>query len=180
MSTIKFNNWQTTGGNNLNTVVQVKHITFTTRVAISGPGQLRIPISGFYVDITPFYATSMILVTAHLSIGHSSTPEWSWYVDRTLNSSITQVGTASYDGNRMNGYHGGPEDQGANFYRETRSYSHQVADYPNTSSSCRYQVCFQDRWSNGAPVYLNRSDEYSNNGYINSGSSSLTVMEIMQ
>lgn len=177
---IKFNTWQTTTGETLNPVIQVEHLTYTDRVTISSSNTTRIPISNFFVDIIPKYATSMILVTAHLSVGHSSTPEWSWFIDRTVGGVTVPVGTATQDGNRMYGYHGGPEDQGADFYRETRSFSHQVADFPNTTNSCRYQICFQDLWNFGNPVYVNRSHEYSNNGYINSGSSSITVMEIMQ
>lgn len=181
MSTLKFNTWQTTEGDSLNPVIQVKHITFTDRVSFGSAYTTRYAVPNFYIDFTPKYANSMILATAHLSLGHSESPEWSWYVDRTISGqSAVQIGTASYNGNRMNGYHGGPEDQGANFYRETRSYSHQVADYPNTTTSCRYHVCLQNKWGNTNPIYLNRSHEYSNNGYINSGSSSLTVMEIMQ
>ena len=81
----------------------------------------------------------------------------------------------------MNGYHGGPRDGNAsNWLREVECFSHVVMDAPATTTSCRYQVCFQDRWVNYTTKYINRSDEDSNNGYQVRGSSSITVMEITQ
>lgn len=163
-------------------VLQVQDTLYTTTFTTTAASTLRIPITGFYVDIVPKFANSKFIITAHCSVGTGSTPEWSWFVDREINSSgsYTQIGTAAYEGNRMNGYHGGPEDQGANFYRELRSYSHTISDAPNTTSTVRYQVCMQNRWGTSNAKYINRTDEDSNNGYITRGSSSITVWEIAQ
>jgi hypothetical protein len=187
MSTLKVNNVTNIGGSygpNINTpghVVQVKHLTYTSTFVTSLTGTLRIPITNFFIDFSPRFSNSGILVISNLSVGFSSTPEWSWFVDRTVGNVTTQVGTAAYDGNKMNGYHGGPRDGGASGYTtETESFSHTVMDFPNTTNSCRYQVCLQDRWQNATAKYINRSDNDSNNGYINRGSSSITLMEIVQ
>jgi hypothetical protein len=162
-------------------VLQVQHLTYTSVFATSLSNTLRIPVTNFFVDITPKLSSSKILVMANLSVGFSNTPEWSWFVDRTIGNTTTQIGTAAYDGNKMNGYHGGPRDGGATgFTTETESFSHIILDSPGTTSLCRYQVCMQDRWSNSTAKYINRSDNDSNNGYINRGSSSLTLMEIAQ
>ena len=162
-------------------VVQVKHLTYTAQTSASA-NSLRMPIPNFYVDIVPKFINSKMIVITHLSVGFSATPEWSWFVDRTIgDGSPVQLGTAAYDGSRMNGYHGGPRDGSANNWTvETESFSHTVEDMPSTLQGCRYQVCFQNRWSNNALFYLNRSGDYPNQGYVNSGSSSITVMEIAQ
>lgn len=162
-------------------IVQVKHLTYKDTFATSQSGTLRIPVTNFFVDITPKFSSSSILILANLSVGFSDTPEWSWFVDRTVGNTTTQVGTAGYDGNKMNGYHGGPRDgYAAAFTTETESFSHTVMDFPQTTSTCRYQVCLQDRWQNSTAKYINRSGNDSNNGYINRGSSSITVWEIAQ
>ena len=180
-STMRFDKWENTLGQPVGTVLQVKHLTYTTTFATSLTSTLRIPVTNFFIDITPKFLNSSILVTANLSVGFSNTPEWSWFIDRTEGGVTTQVGTAAYDLNRMNGYHGGPRDGGASGHTtETESFSHTIMDFPNTTNSCRYQVCLQDRWTNATAKYINRSDNDSNNGYINRGSSSITVMEIAQ
>jgi len=181
MSIVRANQWQNINGTIFNSVLQVKHLTYTTVFSTSLSNTLRIPITGFFVDITPFYSNSRILILASIAMGFSNTPEWSWFVDRTVSGSTTQIGTAAYDGNKMNGYHGGPRDGGAQAWeRELESFSHTLYDNPNTTSSCRYQVCLQDRWVNSPLKYINRTGEDSNNGYITRGSSSITVMEIAQ
>jgi hypothetical protein len=185
VSTIRANSWKQVNGEPIQTVVQVKHKLFTDTFSSSASQTLRIPITNFYVDITPLYSTSKILVIAHCAVGFSTTPEWSWFVDRTITGgSAVQVGTIGngvYASNRMNGYHGGPRDGNAtNRLREVECFSHVVMDAPATTTSCRYQVCFQDRWVNYTTKYINRSDEDSNNGYQTRGSSSITVMEITQ
>lgn len=163
-------------------VLQMQNKIYTDVFTTTASATTRIVITNFYVDITPKFVNSKFIISAHISIGTSSTPEWSWFIDREINSNgvYTQLGTPAYDGNKMNGYHGGPEDSGANFYRELRSFSHTVSDTPNTLSNVRYQVCMQDRWSNYTAKYINRTSEDSNNGYITRGSSSITVWEIAQ
>src|SRR6056300_1681220 len=58
-------------------VVQTKHKIFTTALGYNTNQTERIPISGFYEDLTPKYTNSLILAQAHLAVGFSSTPEWS-------------------------------------------------------------------------------------------------------
>lgn len=160
-------------------VLQVKSLTYTDTFATSASQTLRIPITNFFVDITPLAASSKILVIANIAVGFSNTPEWSWFVDRTISGATVQVGTAAYVGNRMNGYHGGPQDGGATGETtEVFSYAHTILDSPNTTSSIRYQVCMQDRWVNYTAKYINRSGGYNDNGYETTGSSSLTILEV--
>jgi hypothetical protein len=181
MSTLRVRGLQSLNGTTLNIPIQVRSTLYTDVFTSTGSGTLRFPITNFFVDITPLYATSRILIMASVAVGFSNTPEWSWFVDRTVGGTTTQVGTAGFDGNKMNGYHGGPRDGGATAWeRELESFHHTILDSPATTQPCRYQVCFQDRWSNGNARYVNRSGEDSNNGYITRGSSSITVMEIAQ
>jgi hypothetical protein len=190
MSTIKANLWQNASGVTLSRPLQVKHTLFTNTATLSGAGNRRIPVAGFFVDIKPMHRSSAIMVFASLAVGFSNTPEWSWYVDRTTGTGYGQdglsiqtgtIGHNTYVGNRMNGYHGGPRDTGADdFTTEVESFYHSFLDYPATTETCRYQVCIQDRWSNGEPIYLNRSGSDPNYGYVTRGTSSITVMEIPQ
>jgi hypothetical protein len=195
MSIIKANLWQNASGVTLSRPLQVKHTLFTNTATLSGAGNRRIPVAGFYVDIKPMHRSSAIMVFASLAVGFTSTPEWSWFVDRTAGTGFGQdglsiqtgtIGHNTYVSTRMNGYHGGPRDGNAgadvdgDWTRDLESFYHSFLDYPATTETCRYQVCIQDRWSNGNPIYLNRTNEDSNNGYITRGTSSITVMEIPQ
>lgn len=158
-------------------VIQVVNKLYTDVFTTTGSQTTRIPVTDFYVDITPISSSSKILIIVNLSVGFSSTPEWSWFVDRTIGGTTTQVGNATYVGNRMNGYHGGPQDTDAEV-DELFSYSHNTLDSPSTTSSIRYQVCMQDRWVNYTAKYINRTGNDQNTGFTTRGSSALTVMEI--
>jgi hypothetical protein len=196
MSVIKANLWQNASGVTLSRPLQVKHTLFTNTLSIGGAGNFRMPLAGFFVDIKPIHRNSNILVICSLAVGFTSTPEWSWFVDRTTGAGngergvSTQVGTIgnnTYVEGRMNGYHGGPRDGNAgadgdgNWGSEIESFYHSFIDSPATTEMCRYQVCIQDRWSNGNPIFLNRcGNDADNYGYMTRGTSSITVMEIPQ
>ena len=158
-------------------VIQVVSLAYTDVFSTSASQTTRIPVTNFFVDITPISSTSKLLIIANLAVGFSSTPEWSWFVDRTIGGTTTQVGNAAYVGNRMNGYHGGPQDSSSDVY-DVYSYSHTILDTPNTTSSIRYQVCMQDRWQNFTAKHINRTGNDDNTGYTTRGSSGITVMEI--
>ena len=178
---INVDNWQTSAGVNQQTIIQTKVKNYIDTFSTNGSQADRIVIPNFYVDITPKYNNSKIIVMCSIAIGWSNTPEWSWFVDRTVGAVTTKVGAAARVGNRMNGYHGGPRDGGAvDWTREVESFSNCLTDTPNTTSSCRYQVCLQDWWANYTYKYVNRSGDDSNNGYHTRGSSNLIVMEVRQ
>jgi hypothetical protein len=179
MTTIKANVWQTASGGTIESIIQTKTTLFTD-IFTSSASTSRSVITNFFVDITPMYSTSKILVMASLAVGFDDSPEWSWFVDRTVGGTTTAIGNVANVGNRMNGYHGGPRDYNANAWtNELESFNHTILDSPATTSSCRYQVCIQDLWSPNNK-YINRSGYDGNVGYVTRGTSSITVMEISQ
>ena len=173
-------------------VIQTEHMLFTTPLGFNTTETERIPITDFYKDFTPKLSNSMILVEAHLAIGFASSPEWSWFIDADVGTSssgfvasgtYTRLGVVARVGNRMNGYHGGPQDTGGNHYREIWSFSNKVSHLPASTNTIRYQVCFSNLWVNTGSsyyYYINRSNADANNGYITRGSSNLTITEIKQ
>lgn len=170
-------------------VIQTAHMNFTNAIGFNTNQTERIPITGFYKDFTPKFSNSMILLEAHLSVGFSSTPEWSWFIDADISTSVssflssnvyTRLGVAARFDNKMNGYHGGPQDTGGNHYREVWSFSNKVSHLPASTNIIRYQVCFSNLWDGSGYYYINRSDEDGNNGYMTRGSSNLTITEIKQ
>jgi hypothetical protein len=179
MTTIKANVWQTASGGTIESIIQTKTTLFTDIFTTSAQASRNV-ITNFYVDITPMYSTSKILVIASLAVGFDNTPEWSWFVDRTIGGTTTAIGNVANVGSRMNGYHGGPRDGGATGWTtEVESFNHTILDSPNTTSSCRYQVCIQNLWTPGNK-YINRSGSDGDLGYMTRGTSSITVMEITQ
>ena len=170
-------------------VIQTEHMLFTTPLGFNNPSTERIPITGFYKDFTPKLSNSMILVEAHLAVGFASSPEWSWFIDADISTSssgfvasgtYTRLGVAPRFDNRMNGYHGGPQDTGGNHYREVWSFSNKVSHLPASTNTIRYQVCFSNVHSNANYYYINRSDQDTNVTYLTRGSSNLTITEIKQ
>ena len=163
-------------------VIQIAHMNFTDAIGFNTNQTERIPITGFYKDFTPKFSSSMILIEAHMAVGFSSTPEWSWFIDADIGVSgtYTRLGVAARFDNKMNGYHGGPQDTGGNHYREVWSFSNKVSHLPNSTNIIRYQVCFSNLWTSAKYYYINRSDQDDNNGYLTRGSSNLTITEIKQ
>lgn len=170
-------------------VIQTAHMNFTNAIGFNTNQTERIPITGFYKDFTPKFSNSMILLEAHLAVGFSSTPEWSWFIDADISTSssgfvasntYTRLGVAPRFDNRMNGYHGGPQDTGGNHYREVWSFSNKVSHLPASTNTVRYQVCFSNVHGNANYYYINRSDQDTNVTYLTRGSSNLTITEIKQ
>ena len=170
-------------------VIQTAHMNFTDAIGFNSYQTERIPITGFYKDFTPKFSNSMILIEAHIAVGLSSSPEWSWFIDADISTSSSgfvasgtyaRLGVAARFDNKMNGYHGGPQDTGGNHYREVWSFSNKVSHLPTTTNTIRYQVCFSNLWTSAKNYYINRSDQDDNNGYLTRGSSNLTITEIKQ
>lgn len=171
-------------------IIQVKHKNYTTINGYNSISTSRVVISDFYQDITPKFSDSLILAQAHISVGFDGTPEWSWFIDAEISSSSsswvstgtrTILGAAAQVGNRMQGYHGGPRDNGAaNFTDEVEGYSNTVSHTPSSTNPIRYQVCFMNRWSNSYYYYINRSHLDGNSGYTTRGTSTLTLYEVKQ
>ena len=186
MSVIKTDRWKDRNGNVYNNVLQVQH-TLYAQTFMSMNGGEREVIPGFFCDITPRSRDSMIVCIGSLAVGWETTPEWSWYIDRTIGGAdghpfnSVSVGTSGrWSSNRMWGYHGGPRDGNAvDFTRELESFYNVVFDEPKTIEPVRYHVVLSDKWSN-REKYINRSNEDSDNGYITRGTSSLTLLEIAQ
>ena len=170
-------------------IIQTAHMLFTDAIGFNSYQTERVPITGFYKDFTPKFSNSMILIEAHIAVGLSSSPEWSWFIDADISTSssgfaasgtYTRLGVAARFDNKMNGYHGGPQDTGGNHYREVWSFSNKVSHLPASTNTIRYQVCFSSLWTSAKYYYINRSDQDDNNGYLTRGSSNLIITEIKQ
>ena len=184
-------------------VLQTVHTVMTDRLTFAQTADVyRTPVTGLYADIRPTSTTTKMIVYCSIAMGFSGTPEWAWYADREASSStadawVTQGSStsanpmtdstrallgahATQDGGRMFGYHGGPRDQNAaNWIYEVESFYHVVEDIPGTTNVCRYQINLMNLWSGTTTVYVNRTGNNDNSGYMTRGSSSITVMEVM-
>ena len=187
-------------------VLQTVHTVMTDRLTFAQTADVhRTPVTGLYADIRPTSTTTKMIVYCSIAMGFTGSPEWAWYADREASSSTADawatngvdVNTmphpmgsdttrkilgahATQDGGRMYGYHGGPRDgNAANWDYEVESFYHVVDDIPGTTNVCRYQINLMNLWSGTTTVYVNRTGNNDNSGYMTRGSSSITVMEVM-
>ena len=151
-------------------IIQVKHTQMTDQLEFPQSADVyRTVVTNLFVDIRPSSTTNKVIVFAQLAVGFSTTPEWSWFVDReasntsgdvwvtqgasTTADSMTEstralLGTKSSAGGQMYGYHGGPCDGAMNSTTDDiYSYVNVLEDTPGTTNICRYQVNLQNLWS---------------------------------
>lgn len=184
-------------------VLQTVHTVMTDRLTFAQTADVyRTPVTGLYADIRPTSTTTKMIVYCSIAMGFDTSPEWAWYADReasntTADAWVTQGSStsanpmtdstrailgvhATQDGGRMFGYHGGPRDNNASSWiYEVESFYHVVEDIPGTTNVCRYQINLMNLWSGTTTVYVNRTGNNDNSGYMTRGSSSITVMEVM-
>jgi hypothetical protein len=174
MSTLKFNKWQTTEGQTIQTIAQVvqtvKTDTFTTNVALVSGGS---PISGLGVSITPLYATSKILIFCTLNVAGSAnvTQVYSW-----LARGNTKIGAGTPAGSRIG--------TGGRYYLADNNISGMInmhfLDSPATTDLITYNAYVAVENTSGI-VAVNRTvNDTDNNTNGSRQSSVLTVMEVLQ
>ena len=170
MSQIKVNSIVPVGGlpsgangGIIQTVSTTKTDTFSTS------SSSMTDITGLSATITPSSNSSKILVFVHVTgNGNGSTR-----VNFRMMRGSTAIGIGDANGDRVRTFGGifAPNNDNTT---ETVSAVH--LDSPATTSATTYKV--QVTQGTGQTVYVNRSDSYSNHSTHNSGTSSITLMEV--
>ena len=148
-------------------VIQVLSATKTNTFSTSNNSFTDIP--SLSVTITPTSSSSKILVFGHCTGNGDGGTRVNFRLVR--GSTAICIGDANQDRVRAFGGIYAPNNDNTT---ETVSYVH--LDSPSTTSATTYKVQVVNGDSN--TVYVNRSDSFSNHVTHNSGTSSITVMEV--
>ena len=148
-------------------VIQVLSTTKTDTFSTSNSSMTD--ITGLSVTITPTSSTSKILILTHCT----GNGDGSSRVNFRLMRGSTPIARGDANGDRVRTFGGifAPNNDNTT---ETVSAVH--LDSPATTSATTYKVQVSNMGSQ--TVYVNRSDSYTNHVTHNSGTSSITVMEI--
>lgn len=173
-SVLKFDDWQTTAGSRVNSVVQVGYAFYNTPGTVGAGDWTDIP--GLSVTITPKYSTSKFFIVCR-SFGEPNTDEHSIHFCIKRNGSQINLGQAS--GNRliimhsgMSAYHGGDTDSTA------ASQTVFTYDAPSTTSPVTYTMQIKNQGNSGFTYAYNRTWGDGDAGSNERGSSEIIVMEI--
>lgn len=173
-STMRFDQWQNSLGQNYGTVLQVVQgvladpVVFTVNSVWTSVG--------LSATITPKFSTSKILITVHIGVGVNSTST-SYDAGFGLFRNNTQIGLPNGPyGNRL------PSimpfgDRNANT-NEMTTVSNQYLDSPSTISQLTYDAKAYS--TNTSTHYINRTGSDADMGYDNRMISTITLMEIAQ
>ena len=148
-------------------IIQVVSTTKTDTFSTSSSSMTD--ITGLSVTITPSSASSKILVLVHCT----GNGDGGTRVNFRMMRGSTAIGIADANGNRVRTFGGifAPNNDNTT---ETVSAVH--LDSPATTSATTYKVQVSNMGS--STVYVNRSDGYTDHITHNSGTSSITVMEV--
>jgi hypothetical protein len=168
-STMRFDRWQNSLGQPYGTVLQVKSVTKTD--IFSTTSFSFVDITGFSVSITPFSATSKILVMVDGYAGSGG----SGAVRTLLLRNSTPISAGDAAGSRVS-----VSSEG---YSSSTNHPTPIAvsflDSPATTSAITYKVQLSAN-SAGQTVALNRSASDGDFNFIGRYASSITLMEIAQ
>ena len=170
MSTIQTNKIQTLTGQTFQGVLQVQQFFFADTTTVASSSFVDSPL---VVSITPYFATSRILVMANVQLT---------IYGLTMQTRFTRNGTAVGVGNAS-----GSRTQTSNgWLSPSGDANHQACpttmmllDSPGTTATLAYRVQYKTQTANTA--YLNRSLNDADNGdWSHRSTSSITVMEMAQ
>jgi hypothetical protein len=170
MSTIQTNRIQTLSGQTFQGVLQVQQFFFADTTTVASSSFVDSPL---VVSITPYFATSRILVMANVQLT---------IYGLTMQTRFTRNGTAVGVGNAS-----GSRTQTSNgWLYPSGDGNHQACpttmmllDSPGTTGTLAYRVQYKTQSANTA--YLNRSVNDADNGdWSHRSTSSITVMEMAQ
>jgi hypothetical protein len=157
-------------------VLQVVSTNYTGTV--SSTSATLVDVTGFSATITPTSATSKVLVMVSTYFGFDASDPYPYIL---VKRNGTSIGTgANATGNQTNVFLCGPSVPGTGFGITVYKYlpaSKTFLDSPSSTSALTYQVQFAQPWV-GATGYLNRQSDATNNPYVQSTSSTITLMEI--
>jgi hypothetical protein len=176
-STMRFDKWENTLGQPVGTVLQVKHMSFTSTFATTTIGSW-VTITGYNLTITPRFANSRILITPNIgrATGSNSTL---WRVVRD-GSTFSLPDSA---GSRLLA-HFANSNQGADGNHADGGLSMVISDLPNSTSELNYQVQIlnEGAGNHSTTFALNRNFNNVDSGLSYHGRtiSTLTIWEIAQ
>ena len=156
-------------------ILQVVQTNYTGTV--SSISATLADVSGFSASITPTLATSKILVMVTIYFGFNADA----YPYVILKRNGTTIGSGiNATGNQTNVFLAGPNVSGINAASEEYKYipaSKNFLDSPATTSALTYQIAFAQPWQ-GHLGYINRQHDTANDPYVQSTTSTITLMEV--
>ena len=155
-------------------VLQVVSTHYTGTVSSSSATPTD--VSGFSVNITPSSASNKVLVMVHTVFGFDNSDPYPYILCLRDSTSIGLGVNAT--GNQINVFLNGPNLPGTASISHYKSVaaSKTFLDSPSTTSAVTYKIQIANGFTGTG--YLNRQAITDNQGYIQSTSSTITVMEI--
>jgi hypothetical protein len=170
MSTIQTNRIQTLAGQTFQGVLQVQQFFFADTTTVASASFVDSPL---VVSITPYFATSRILVMANVQLTIYNLTMQTRF---TRNGSAIAIGNASSSRTQTSNGWLFPSGDGNHQACPTTMM---FLDSPATTSTLSYRV--QYKTQDGTTAYLNRSVNDADNGnWSHRSTSSITVMEMAQ
>lgn len=179
-STLRFDKWETTSGQSLSNIIQVRFAEKVDTFATT-PGALWADIPNLSVTITPRFSNSKILILADVkAAGSQDASTVRSKVVRGISGSFSNVGIGTPAGSRSGVLGEFYISSGGNGIYYMAQIGGNILDSPNTTSELTYKVQIGGD-SNSSTVYVNRTQGDRDNAYYDGrGYSSITVMEIAQ
>ena len=151
------------GGKILQVVSTTKSDTFSTS------SDSFTDVTGLNASITPSNSSNKVLVLVHVS----GNVDQNARINMRLVRGSTTIGMGDAYGNRSRTFGGIYAPNNADT-TETVSCVH--LDSPSTTSATTYKI--QITFGSPATIYINRSDNWSDSATHNTGTSSITLMEV--
>jgi hypothetical protein len=177
-SYVQFDVWQSTAGVNRQSVLQTKYALKTSTWSSSVSNDTTYDVPGLSVTITPYFSTSLILITTTLYAGSQNMYNIKYRLAR--NGTYPIQGDAESGRPRSTGYINQYTSAGYAEYGVGNVGGTHI-DTPGSTSAITYSVQLGSYGSQA--IYLNRSYTYQNNaasGYDPVPVSSIIVQEIAQ
>jgi hypothetical protein len=152
------------------TILQVVNTNFNSLVTVNSGVAT---VSGFSASITPASSSNKILVMVSVAIGFSG-DTYPYILLQRNGTSIFTGNSAS--GSQYNVFLGGYGTATPGVAYRISQQAKCVLDSPATTSAVTYQIAADCPF--GAPGYINRQGNQSNNPYIQYPTSTITLMEV--
>ena len=149
-------------------IIQIKQALKTD--AFSTSSTSYVDITGLSVTLTPKFSTSKVFISFDLATGHTTSTQQSIQLVRQVSGSDTIINACAYDSSTSMFY----VDAADSYETWDRNHvTYQCIDSPATTSAVNYRLRTYI-YSSSQTQYVNRCHNSANN----TGSSTLTVMEI--
>tara|TARA_B100001248_G_C27063630_1_gene310717 strand:- start:26 stop:550 length:525 start_codon:yes stop_codon:yes gene_type:complete len=149
-------------------IIQIKQALKTD--AFSTSSTSFTDITGLSVTLTPKFSTSKVFISFDIATGHTASSQQSIQLVRQVSGSDTIINACAYDSSTSMFY----VDAADSYETWDRNHvTYQCIDSPATTSAVNYRLRTYI-YSSSQTQYVNRCHNSANN----TGSSTLTVMEI--